>query len=392
MAIPLSYSLRNLATRRLTTILTAGAMALVVFVFAAVLMLVAGLRQTLVDTGSEDNVVAIRKGAGTEMQSGIDRAAAALMESQPQVAFGPGGQLFSSKETVVLITLPKRQSDGGTVRPANVTVRGIGSMGLALRPQVKIAQGRMFRSGSSEVVAGSSLVSRFQGAGLGEMLHFGNREWTVVGVLDAGRSGFDSEIWGDSDQLMPAFRRPVFSSVLLRISDPAGFDALRGVLENDPRLTVEVKRERQYYADQSELMANFIRILGLTLSVIFSIGAVIGAMITMFASVASRTGEIGTLRALGFRRRAVLGAFLAESLMLALIGGVVGLALASAMQLVTISTMNFQSFAELAFSFQLTPRIALQTLLFTLAMGFVGGFLPAARAARMNIVTALRAA
>ncbi|MFA7269318.1 MAG: ABC transporter permease [Sterolibacterium sp.] len=394
MAIPLSYSLRNLATRRLTTFLTAGAMALVVFVFAAVLMMVAGLRQTLVDTGSEDNVVAIRKGSGTEMQSGIDRASAALMESQPQVAIGPGGQLICSKETVVLITLPKRRSDTGTgaVQPANVTVRGIGSMGLALRPQVKLAMGRMFRPGSYEVIAGSSLATRFQGAGLGETLRFGNREWIVVGILDAGKSGFDSEIWGDADQLMPAFRRPVFSSVILRLSDRNSFDTLRTVLENDPRLSVEVKRERQYYADQSELMANFIRILGLTLSIIFSIGAVIGAMITMFASVASRTGEIGTLRALGFRRSAVLGAFLVESLILALVGGVVGLALASAMQLVTISTMNFQSFAELAFSFQLTPRIAFQTMLFTLVMGFLGGFLPAVRAARMNIVTALRAA
>ncbi|MDD5176874.1 MAG: ABC transporter permease [Sterolibacterium sp.] len=390
MALPLSYCLRNLATRKLTTFLTAGAMALVVFVFAAVLMLDAGLRQTLVDTGSEDNVIAIRKGSGTEMQSGIDRASAAIMESQPQVALGPDGKLVSSKETVVLITLPKRQS--GSVHPANVTVRGIGGMGLALRPQVKLAQGRMFRSGSYEVVAGSSLGTRFQGAGLGETLRFGNREWTVVGVLDAGKTGFDSEIWGDSDQLMPAFRRPVFSSVTLRLADREGFDTLKRVLESDPRLTIEVKRERQYYADQSELMANFIRILGLTLSIIFSIGAVIGAMITMYASVASRTGEIGTLRALGFRRRSVLGAFLVESLMLALIGGLVGLILASLMQLVTISTMNFQSFAELAFSFQLTPRIVFQTLLFALAMGFIGGFLPAARAARMNIVTALRAA
>jgi putative ABC transport system permease protein len=180
--------------------------------------------------------------------------------------------------------------------------------------------------------------------------------------------------------------------MIARLTDSAAFDAYKATLESDPRLTLEVKRERQFYSDQSELLANFIRILGLTLTAIFSIGAIIGAMITMYAAVASRTGEIGTLRALGYRRSAVLGAFLTESLLLALIGGIVGLALASLMQLVTVSTMNWQSFAELAFSFRLTPGIAVETLLFSLIMGLVGGFLPAARAARMNIVTALRAA
>jgi ABC-type antimicrobial peptide transport system permease subunit len=287
---------------------------------------------------------------------------------------------------VVLINLPKRDA----ARAANIMVRGVGPMALTLRPQVRLVSGRMFHFASYEVVAGSSVAKRFQGAGLGEMLRFGGREWRVVGILDAGKTGFDSEIWGDVDQLMPAFRRPVYSSVIARLTDNAAFDAYKATLESDPRLTLEVKRERQFYADQSELLANFIRILGLALTAIFSIGAVIGAMITMYAAVASRTGEIGTLRALGYRRSAVLGAFLTESLLLALIGGIVGLALATLMQLVTVSTMNWQSFAELAFSFRLTPQIVVETLLFSLVMGVVGGFLPAARAARMNIVTALR--
>jgi ABC-type antimicrobial peptide transport system permease subunit len=388
MVIPFSYTVRNLWVRKFTTALTAGGMALVIFVFATVLMLDAGLKQTLVDTGLDDNVVVIRKGAGIEVQSGVERAAAALAESQPQVAFVEGGRLATSKEMVVLINLPKRD----VARAANVLVRGVGPMGLTLRPQVHLAAGRMFHFGSYEVVAGSSLAKRFQGAGLGETLRLGGREWRVVGILDAGKTGFDSEIWGDVDQLMPAFRRPVYSSVIARLTDNAAFDAYKATLESDPRLTLEVKRERQFYSDQSELLANFIRILGLTLTAIFSIGAIIGAMITMYAAVASRTGEIGTLRALGYRRSAVLGAFLTESLLLALIGGIVGLALASLMQLVTVSTMNWQSFAELAFSFRLTPQIAVETLLFSLIMGLVGGFLPAARAARMNIVTALRAA
>ena len=388
MKLPLAYIARNLWVRRLTTVLTAGGMALVVFVFAAVLMLEEGLRKTMVETGSYDNVVVIRRGSGTEVQSGVERLQAAIVESQPQVALGEGGRRLVSKETVVLISLNKR----GTEKPSNVIIRGLSPTGTELRPQVRLAQGRMFRPGSAEVIAGRSVAERFEGAGLGETVRFGGRDWTVVGVFDAGRSGFDSEIWGDADQLMPAFRRPVYSSMLVKLAAAEQFDALRQAVEDDPRVKLEVKRETQFYADQSEALSRFIRYLGITLSVIFSIGAVIGAMITMYAAVASRTAEIGTLRAIGFRRSAVLTAFLAESLGLSLLGGLLGLALASTMQLYTVSTMNWQSFAELAFSFTLTPQIVGKSLAFALLMGLVGGVLPAARAARMNIVSALRAA
>jgi putative ABC transport system permease protein len=388
MKIPFSYTFRNLWTRKLTTLLTAAGMALVVFVFATVLMLEEGLRQTLVDTGSYDNVVVIRRSAQTEVQSGIDRAQAALVESQAEVAYGTDGQRLVSKEMVVLVNLQKRDSD----KPTNVMVRGVGAKALALRPQVKIVAGRAFRPGSSEIIAGRSAAERFRGAALGETLRFGLREWTVVGTFDAGNSGFDSEIWGDSDQLMQAFRRPVYSSVLFKLNDPARFDEVEARLEADQRLTVEAKRETVFYAEQSRALANFIRYLGLTLSIIFSVGAVIGAMITMYASVANRTAEIGTLRALGFRRRSVLAAFLLESVLLGMVGGCIGLALASFMQLFTISTMNWQSFAELAFGFTLNAEIAAKSLGFALVMGLIGGFLPAARAARLNIVDALRAA
>jgi ABC-type antimicrobial peptide transport system permease subunit len=262
---------------------------------------------------------------------------------------------------------------------------------LELRPQVKIVDGRMFRPGASEIVAGRNAAERFKGAGIGETLWFGQREWRVVGTFDAAKSGFDSEIWGDADQLMQAFRRPVYSALVFKLNDPAGFDVLKSRLETDQRLTVEAKRETAFYADQSEVLATFIRYLGLTLSIIFSVGAVIGAMITMYASVASRTAEIGTLRALGFRERSVLAAFMLEAMLLGLAGGCVGLFLASFMQLFTISTMNWQSFSELAFSFSLTPAIIFKTLLFALLMGVVGGFLPAMRAARLPIVDSLRA-
>ncbi|HTG82676.1 MAG TPA: ABC transporter permease [Geobacteraceae bacterium] len=387
MAIPYYYSLRNLWTRRLTTVLTAAGMAMVVFVFAATLMLAEGLRTTLVETGSFDNVVVIRKSSNSEVQSGVDRLQASIVESQPEVAIGADGQPLLAKELVVLINLMKRGSD----KPANVVIRGTGQESLALRPQVRLREGRMPRPGSAEVVAGASIARRFKGGGLGETLHFGMRDWAVVGVFDAGTTGFNSEIWGDADQLMQAFRRPVYSSVLFRLRDSSGFEAFRQRAESDPRLTVEAKRETRYYLDQSEAMARFLRILGVTLTIIFSLGAVIGAMITMYAAVANRTVEIGTLRALGFEKRNILAAFILESLFLGLLGGLAGIVAASFMQLITISTMNWATFSELAFSFTLTGEIIGKSLLFSLVMGLVGGVLPAVRAARMNIVEALRA-
>jgi ABC-type antimicrobial peptide transport system permease subunit len=345
MAIPLSYSMRNLWKRRLTTILTVSGMALVVFVFAAVLMMAAGLQKTLVETGSDDNVV------------------------------------------VVLIALPKRGAGN-----SNVVVRGVQEASIPLRPQVKLVAGRLFRMGSSEIIVGNSIAKGFTGVGLQGTLNWGMRKWTVVGIFDAGNTGFSSEIWGDVDQVMQAFRRPVYSSLIFRLNNPAAFPAAKTAVETDPRLTLEAKRETRYYLDQSEMMAKFLRILGLSLTIIFSIGAIIGAMITMYSAVANRIGEIGTMRALGFRRRSILAAFLAESLLLGLIGGAAGLFFASFMQFITVSTVNFQTFSELAFKFTLTGRIVLQAMAFSLVMGFIGGMLPALRASRMKIVDALRAA
>ncbi|MGZ8230009.1 MAG: ABC transporter permease [Burkholderiales bacterium] len=387
MKIPVRYTLRNLWTRKLTTALTAGGMALVVFVFAAVQMLDTGLRATLVATGQPDNILVTRRGAGAEISSAVERAQAAILEAQPEIAMQDGERLVS-KEIVILITLPKRQTGQAT----NVTTRGIGTAGFALRPQVTISEGRAFRWGSSEVVVGRSLAERFEGASVGSVLRFGGREWNVVGVFDSGGAAFDSEVWSDSDQLMQAFRRYAYSSVVARLNEPSSHEALKTRLEADPRVTLDVKREGTFYEEQSQALSKFISYLGLTLSIIFSIGAMIGAMITMYASVANRVGEIGTLRALGFRRSAVLTAFLLESILLGAIGGVIGIALASVMQLVQISTLNWQSFAELAFRFTLTGKIALLSFAFSIVMGIVGGFLPAVRAARLNIIDALRAA
>ncbi|HMK49817.1 MAG TPA: ABC transporter permease [Thermodesulfovibrionales bacterium] len=387
MKVPFSYSFRNLWTRRLTTALTISGMSLVVFVFAAVLMLAEGLQKTLVETGSYDNVVVIRKGAGSEVQSGVDRLQASVIETEPEIAIGPDGRPLAAKELVVLISLPKRDTN----KPSNVVIRGISEDSAVLRPQVKLVEGRMPRPGSSEIMAGLSISKRFKGGGLGENLHFALRDWTVVGVFDAGNTGFNSEIWGDVDQLMQSFRRPAYSSVIFRLRGSSDFEEIRNRIENDPRLTLEAKRETQYYKDQSEMMAKFLRILGITLTIIFSLGAIIGAMITMYAAVANRTNEIGTLRSIGFRSSSILAAFVVESLLLGLMGGIAGLFFASFLQLFTISTMNWATFSELAFSFSITFGIVYKSILFGLTMGLVGGLLPAVRAARMNIVDALRA-
>jgi putative ABC transport system permease protein len=388
MKIPFSYIFRNLWMRKLTTILTAAGMGLVVFVFSAVLMLDAGLKKTMVGTGSFDNVVMIRKGSETEIQSGVSRDQASLVESMANIARGPDGKPVVSKESLILISLNKK----GQERGSNIVTRGISPLGLAMRPQAKIIRGRLFREGSSEVIVGRNVNEQFDGAEIGQSLRFGGRDWQIVGIFDAQKSAFDSEVWGDVEQLMQSFRRASFSSVIAKLSQSEGFDKLVVNVDDDIRLNLQAKREQIFYEDQSRQLSTFITILGTVLSVIFSLGAMIGAAITMYSAVATRTGEIGTLRALGFRRPSILAAFLLESLLLAMIGGLAGLFFATFLQAITISTLNFQSFSQLAFSFVLTPKIIIQTLLFSLLMGFIGGFLPAIKASRMKIVDSLRAA
>ncbi len=386
MSLLLTYSLRNLSVRKLTTALTAGGMALVVFVYAAALMLDAGLKQTLVATGDEANVIFVRRAAEVEIQSSIDRQQARVIESAPEVAIGSKGENLVSKEAVVLIALAQR----GTGQISSILIRGVSPSVLAVRPHVQLVEGRMARPGSTEVVMGSGITGRFEGVEIGSNIRFGQRDWQVVGRFDAGRSGFDSEIWCDNEQLMQSFRRDAYSSIVTRLADPTAFNSIRNRLEADPRLTIDAKRERSFYEEQSRLLSGFIRVLGLMLSAMFSLGAVFGATITMYAAVASRELEIGVLRALGFRRSTILFTFLAEAMLLGFIGWVVGLAFASLMTQVNISTLNWSSLSELAFSFVLTPKIAIQSLVFALTMGVFGGFLPAMRAARMNIVDALR--
>ncbi|MCU0588611.1 MAG: ABC transporter permease [Syntrophobacteraceae bacterium] len=381
------YSLRNLWMRRMTTLLTAGGMGLVVFVFATVLMLAEGLERTLVTTGSGENAVFIRRASEAEVQSVIPRHEAPIIEDMADPRLGPDGVRYAARELVVLIGLKKKGLDS----PANVLVRGVTpSTSLGLRHQIRVVAGRTFQPGTTEVLVGKNIVRRFDVGGLGDHIHFGGRSWTIVGIMDAGGTAFDSEVWGDVDLLMMHFRRPVYSSVIVKLNDPSQFPALRERVLRDPRLTVDALREPEYYAAQSRLMARFVRVLGITLTFIFSLGAVIGSMVTMYAAVANRVSEIGTLRALGFLKSTILATFMTESVLLSLLGGGMGLTAASFMDRLTISTMNWQTFSELAFRFVLNRHIVTESLVFAMGMGLVGGLFPAIRASRMEIVEALR--
>jgi putative ABC transport system permease protein len=387
--VPVVYNLRSLTVRKVTTGVTAAGLALVVFVFAVALMLASGVKETLKGTGDPANAKVIRKGAQNEIQSGVLPEHLRLLSSDPGVAIGKDGQPLASAEVVVLIYAlhdPNDETNG-----SNVTVRGVGPKGLELHAPKKL-DGRMWNPGTSEIVIGKGLAGRFGGMVKDGTVRFARRDWKVVGIMDSGASAFDSEIWGDVDQIMDAFnRRPAFSSITLRMKDRASLDALINKMNADPQLnSLEAKNEVEYWAAQSENFAKFVSFLGMFIAVIFAFGAILGAMITMYAQVAARTREIGTLRAMGFRRRSVLISFVVESMLLALASGAVGLGFASLFQLKSFSTINFQTFSEITFKFHLSPEIVAASLFFAVLMGYAGGLLPALRASRMPIVQATR--
>lgn len=391
MKIPFKYIIRSLLTRRLTTAITVVGISLVVFVFVAVLMMANGITQTLVATGSDDNVLIARKAANGEISSIITNDSYGVIAALPQVARDVDGKPLITGDVVVIINLEKIGEEAGM---SNVTVRGVSAPAFQLRPQTKIVDGRMFSEGAREVIVGSSIARRFRGAQVGSTIRFGGDNWLIVGMFDTGGNGFNSEIWGDVRQLQSAFSREgAYSTITFRLGSPDQLEAVRTAFEQDNRLQeFEVKSERQFFEDLSAFMSIFLSALGLFITSFFSVGAMIGAMITMYAAVANRTVEIGTLRALGFKRRSVLAAFLIESLIISIVGAAIGLFLASFLGFLQVSTMNFGSFSELEFSFALSTDIVLLAIVFALFMGFVGGFLPSIRAARLNIVNALRSA
>ncbi len=385
MRIFFFYNLRHVFARRTTNLLAIMGIALVVFIFVGVLMLAHGVRHTLVNTGSPENVLVLRKGAISEIGSGLYREQTTVLRTFSEIA-QQGDQPLFSPELVVLINMEKK----GTGTAGNVTLRGGSTESFRVRPHVKIVRGRMWRPGSNEVVTGKQVAQRFKGADLGQRLRFGRQTWTVVGIFEAGGTGFESETWGDADRFMDAFGRTYYSSAILRLRDPSLYPTLQSRVGQDPRLQVSVTPEIAYYESRSGGLVNFIRRLGLILTGLFSAGAVLGAMITMYGAVANRSTEIGTLRAMGFTRSRIFSLFVVESALIGLIGSALGIALASLLQFTSLSTINFATMSELAYGFVLTHSIALWGVLFGVIMATLGGLLPAFRAMRTNIPHALK--
>jgi len=385
--IPLSYNVRSILRRRFSAFAAAGGLALVVFVFAAVLMLVRGVQETLKATGSPQNAIILRKGSTSELTSFLPREAAKTFAADPSVAI-EGGRQVASPELFVIFQL-QRVDGSGT---ANVGFRGVTKDGWELLRSntVKVVEGRLPQWATNEVMLGRSTVGRYNGAQVGQSISIARRQWQVVGIFDAGGSGFDSEIWGDADPIADAARRTGYSILTVKLRSPSEFSSLRATVDADPRWNLEAKREDRFYEEAAGPMATFIQVLGTAIALFFAIGATLGAKITMYAQVANRVREIGTLRAIGFRRRSVLGSFLTEGLILALLGSVAGCVLASLLGATTFTTTNFGSFTEINFRFHFEPAIAVKATIFAVLMGLLGGLLPAVRAARLPIAEATK--
>ena len=386
--IPISYNLRSLAVRKTTTLATGTGIALVVFVFAAVMMLSEGVKRTLSSTGKSDVAMVIRKGSDAELSSAIDTPNVGLILANREVARRSDGKPNGVGEVVVVITADKLGTDG----VSNVQTRGISEDAYEFRPEVKILEGRKARPGADECIVGKAIRGRFKGMDLNQSFELRkNRPLKVVGVFAAEGTSFESEVWADLDYVRSAFgREGIVQSVRAKLTSASALEPFERAIEGNRQLGLEVMSEREYYEKQSEGTSTFINGLGMVVAFFFAIGAMIGAMITMYAAVSNRKREIGTLRALGFGKFSIMFSFLFESVMLALLGGALGAAASLAMGLVTFSMVNFQSWSELVFTFRPTLGILVGAVVFGGSMGFFGGFFPAVRAARMPLVSALK--
>jgi ABC-type antimicrobial peptide transport system permease subunit len=388
MAIPIAYNLRSVLSRPVSTATTALGIGLTVAIYIGALALAAGFRASLVTTGSPDNALLLRKGADSEISSGITLEQVNILKAHPAVAAGPDGRPRASAELVIVVNKPRLGQQGSS----NVMLRGVDLAAVDLRGGVTIVAGRMFTPGTDEVIVAKRIAGRFANCNVGDKLRFEQRDFTVVGQFTASGSAFESEIWGDAAVLMPALNRTgFFQTFVFRMKDPAAFAAVKKELESDPRLPVQVQREREFYLAQSGTFTALITGIGTFITVIMAIGAVFGAANTMYATIGARTREIATLLVLGFRPFAVMTSFVLESMILALIGGIVGCLLALPMNGITSSTTNFQSFSEMAFQFRVTPAILAQALGFSVILGVIGGFFPALKAARQSLSRSLRA-
>ena len=387
MAIPLIYNVRSVRARWTSTIVAVLGIAGTVGVFVAMLSLARGFKATLVASGSPGNALIMRAGSPSEMMGGVTLESVKVIQDAPGIAHGPNGPLVT-QEVVGVMPFPLIST--GT--DANVQIRGVSSNVLDIRKFVKVSQGRMFQPGLTEILAGKNASKTYSGLTLGNKIDMAGGHWTVVGIFDAGGSAFDSEVWCDSRVLNDILKRPanIFQSVTVHLDSPDSFRTLKDSLTTDPRLNVDVTREVDYYAKQSTTMTTLITVLGGLVAAIMAIGAVFGALNTMYSAVSERGREIATMRALGFNASSVVFSFLVEALLIALIGGVIGCLVVLPLNGLTTSTMNFQTFSNLAFAFKITPELLVKGIIFALTMGVIGGLLPAVRAASLPVATALR--
>ena len=385
MAIPLAYNLRNLVVRKTTTIMTAFGIALTVAVLVADLALVHGLRTAFQASGNPQQILVLRKGATAEVSSSVTRQAYQDLKFMPGIAVNGAREPMASPEVVTVINLPGIDSPKGM----NITLRGLPPAGMEMR-DTKIQEGRWFRSGQREVVVGKSVAKRYPGARLGKRVRFGKGEWEVVGVMDGGQSAINSEIWGDLNQIGSDFnRQDSFSSILIRATDAAEVPALVRSLEDDRRLNVSAMSERDYYDRQTSAGAPM-QFLGVLISAIMAVGSSFAAMNTMYAAVARRSKEIGTLRALGFSRGSIMLSFLVESLLLSMLGGILGCVLVLPLNNVTTGVGSFITFSEIAFNFRVDPASMITGIAFAMVVGAIGGLFPARMAAHKDVLVALR--
>jgi putative ABC transport system permease protein len=381
--VPFSYNLRSLWQRKVATFTTAGAIGLVVGIFVVVLSLAQGLSQAFVVSGRADQALVLRPNARFELNSAIERDRVRILKAHPMLA-QDGPAPMASAEVVVINLFEK--ADGSST---NITVRGLEPMGIRLRPQVALAEGRWFRPGLSEIVVPAKMQARFRGMEVGRSLKMGSREWRIVGAFTAGGSSFESELWTDVVDVQQAFRRDAYSTLLVRLREPAMMDAFKAAVDEDKRLKLETVPERDYFKELTKA-GDPVRILGNLITVILTLGAIFAAMNTMYAAVASRTKEIGTLRALGFRSRDILASFQWEAIVLCGGGGILGALLSLLANGIQTGTTSFDTFADVSFAFTITPGLMLQGIAFSLVMGLLGGFLPAWRASRIPLTEAMK--
>ena len=386
MAIPLNYNLNSLRVRWSSTVVAVLGIAGTVGVFVAMLALAKGFRTTLVASGSPSNALLLRGGATSEMSSAVSLDQARIIEDAPGVARDSSGPLVSP-EVVVIAPFPLK-SNGAD---ANVQVRGVSPKALTVR-NIKVVSGRFFRPGLDELVVGRNVAGTYAGFNLGNTVRFGGGTWTVVGVFDAGGSAFDSEVWADATVLNGVYKRPSnnFQSVTVRLTSPEAFQHFKDTLTSDPRLTLDVEREVEYYDKQSQALTRLITVLGTLVALVMGVGAVFGALNTMYSAVSERSREIATMRALGFGSGSVVTSFVFEALCIAFIGGLIGCIGVLPLNGMTTGAMNWQTFSHLAFAFRVTPPLLLGGIIFALIMGLAGGVPPAVRAARARIAVALR--